>query len=276
MALSITTVDPDEVGENVSSNIFAIENFEPGMVVSIDEFILELPSENSFPKANGTCSELVIHGDAENTDGRGLAFYPMWSSRSYAWEPTITEETLSNGAINKFYRAANRRWHSDTIRFNMVNGCFVQAVSYWISLRVRVSSEVPLSYYVRLKGKRYEDGEWTRKNVLFCPPQTRDDGWVRCSGPYIVEEDFNLNVIESDIEFNIYMDYDVDDGPDEWAVVDYDDLSVSFMSGVSTLCDILFCDHICRSPAQQLPYSYLLACRRSYCRRKDFEMGSQC
>ena len=243
----------------MASNIFALENFETGTTVSIDEFTIELPSESSFPKVNDSCSELVMHGDAENTDGQGWAFYPMWSSRSYSWEPTITEEKLSNGAVNKFYRAANRRWHSDTIKFSMVNGCFVKAISYWISVRVRVSSEEPLSYNVRLEGKRYEDGGWTRKDgkpyhkidfvclnktfsnvlsmsalVLFCPPQTRDDGWVTCSGPYTVEEDFDFTVIESDIVFNIFMNYHVDNGPDEWAVVDYDDLSVSFMSGVST------------------------------------------
>lgn len=219
--------------ENAIGHIFAIENLEDeaGTTISMNEFILELPSPNSFPPANGTCAELVIHGDAEDTDGRGWAFYPMWSSRSGSWEPAITHETLSNGAVNKFYRADNRRWHSDTIKFNMLGGCFVKAMSYLISVRVRVSSDVPLSYYVRLRGKRKSDSGWTQKDVLYCPPQTKDDGWKTCSGPYIVEDDFDLSVIGSDIEFNIYMDSKVDSGPDFWATVDYDDISVSFMSG---------------------------------------------
>ena len=222
---------PEEVGENVTGNIFFIEENEPGTTISMDEFIFELPSEKSFPPVNDTCSELVVNGNAEDTDGRGWAFYPMWSSRGGSWEPTITREVLSNGATNKFYRASNRRWHSDTIKFNMVNGCFAKAMSYLISLRVRVSSEEPLSYYVQLRGQRYEDDEWTYKNVLYCPPQTRNDGWVTCSGPYIVEDDFDSTVIKSDIEFNVYMDHKVDNGPDVWATVDYDDISVSFMSG---------------------------------------------
>lgn len=203
----------------------------------MDEFIFELPSSKSFPKINETCSELVVHGDAEDTDGRGYAFYPMWSSRSSSWEPTITQETKSNGAINKFYRAENRRWHSDSIRFNMPIGCFEKAMSYWISLKVRVSSEEPLSYYIRLEGQRYSDSGTERKNVLFCPPQTKLDGWVTCSGPYIVEDDFNLSKIKSDIEFRVYMDHEVDNGgtDETWATVDYDDISVSFMAGVSTV-----------------------------------------
>ena len=199
----------------------------------MNELIFELPSANSFPNIIDTCSELVVNGNAENTDGRGYAFYPMWSSRSSSWEPTITEEELSNGATNKFYRANNRRWHSDTIKFNMPKGCFQKSMAYWISLKVRVSSDELLSYYVRLQGRRYDDDDWTKKNVLFCPPQTKYDGWVTCAGPYIVEEDFTSSVIKSDIEFNVYMDYKVDSGPDTWATVDYDDISVSFMGGVS-------------------------------------------
>lgn len=233
---------PQDLNENVTGTIFAIENIGYETSISMAEFIFELPSSNSYPQVNDTCSELAIHGNAEDTDGRGYAFYPMWSSRSGSWEPTITSEVKSNGAVNKFYRAENRRWHSDTIKFNMPIGCFVKAMSYWISLKVRVSSVDPLSYYIRLQGRRHSDSEWTRKDVLFCPPQSKDDGWVTCSGPYIVEEDFDLSVIESDIEFNVYMDYHGDNGGTDntWAVVDYDDISVSFMSGVSAISTHLF------------------------------------
>lgn len=196
----------------------------------MDEFALELPSSKSFPKINDTCSELVVNGNAESADGRGWAFYPMWSSRSGSWEPTITKETLGNGSVNKFFRANNRKWHDDSIRFNMVKGCFVKAMTYWISLRVRVSSVTPISYQVRISGPRADGSGWTNKSPLSCPAQSEADGWVSCSGPYVVEADFDL--INDDIQFNVVFDSNVDKGP-VWSVVDYDDVSMTFMAGVS-------------------------------------------
>ena len=212
--------------------IFALENNEPGTTVSIDSFIFELPSAKSFPDANDVCSGLVVNGDAESTDGNGWAFYPMFSSRSSSWEPTITEETLSNGLVNKFYRAANRRWHSDSMRFTMANGCLVQAMTYWISLRVRIDSETPLSYYVQIKGPRSDGSGWTHKRPLYCPAQSKVDGWVTCSGPYVIEEDLSTSVIDQDFHVEVIFDWRLDNGP-VWTTVDYDDVSMSFMAGVS-------------------------------------------
>eukprot|EP00804_Cyclotella_cryptica_P014145 CCRYP_005584-RA/>CCRYP_005584-RA protein AED:0.03 eAED:0.03 QI:259/1/1/1/0.94/0.9/20/117/3951 len=217
----------EDLGNNVIGNIFALENNEPGTTLSMDEFAFELPSSKSFPRVNDTCSELVVNGNAESADGRGWAFYPMWSSRSGSWEPTITKETLSNGSVNKFYRANNRQWKDDSIRFNMVKGCFVKAMTYWISLRVRVSSVTPISYQVRISGPRADGSGWTNKFPLSCPAQSQADGWVSCSGPYVVEDDFDL--INDDIQFNVVFDSN-DKGP-VWAVVDYDDISMTFMAG---------------------------------------------
>lgn len=223
----------EHIGDNVIESVWVLENNEAGTTLSMDEFIFELPSSRSFPAVNDVCSELVINGDAESTDGNGFAFYPMYSSRSYNWEPTITEEMSSNGSINKFYRASNRRWHSDSIRFTMANGCFVQAMTYSISLRVRVSSDTPVSYYVQLKGPKADGSGWMHKSPLHCPAQTKSDGWVTCSGPYVIEDDLTSDVMEGDIHFEVILDYKIDNGP-IWTTVDYDDISMSFVSGVST------------------------------------------
>jgi hypothetical protein len=209
----------------------------------MDEFALELPSSKSFPKINDTCSELVVNGNADSADGRGWAYYPLWSSRSGSWEPTITKETLGSGSVNKFYRANNRKWHDDSIRFNMVKGCFVKAMTYWISLKVRVSSVIPVSYQVRISGPRADGSGWTNKSPLSCPAQSQADGWVSCSGPYVVEADFDL--INDDIQFNVVFDSNVDKGP-IWSVVDYDDISMTFMAGVSGPHPVFFFD-VCMS-----------------------------
>ena len=86
------------------------------------------------------------------------------------------------------------------LQSNMV---FSEAMSYLISLRVRVSSKEPLShshYCIQLRGgQRYKNDKWFYKNVLHCPPQTRNDGWwVICRDPYIdILEDIYSIVIKS-------------------------------------------------------------------------------
>lgn len=232
----------DDLGDNVMGNLFMLENTEPGTTISLSEFMFELPSAKSFPKpaANETCTELVVNGNAEKSDGAGWAFYPAWSSRSDSFEPTITEETLSNGSVNKFYRANNRRHRDDTIRFGMVKGCFVESMTYWISLRVRVSADNPIPYRIRFSAPRADGSGWIHKYPLSCPAQGAADGWVTCSGPYVVEDDWAL--VDDDIQFNVV--FDNDNGP-VWAVVDYDDISVEFSAGVSVAwlirCFSLFC-----------------------------------
>ena len=106
-------------------------------------------------------------------------------------------------------------------------------MTYWVSLRVRVSSDTPLSYYVQIKGPKADGSGWVHKKPLDCPAQTRSDGWVTCSGPYVVEDELSSDVIEGDIHFEVIPDYKIDNGP-IWSTVDYDDISMSFMSGVST------------------------------------------
>ena len=212
-------------------NIFALENNEAFSTISMAEFSFELPSSNSFPEVDNTCSELIVNGNAENLDGYGWSYYPMISNRG-GWEPVIAKETQTNGVVNKFIRASNRKYHWDSVKFNMVKGCFVKGMTYFISLRVRVSSVNPVSYVVRLFGYKTDNSGWVDKNPLRCPAQSQSDGWVTCSGPYVVEADWDL--VSEDIGFDVILDSKVDTGP-VWAVVDYDDISMSFMSGVSDL-----------------------------------------
>ncbi len=193
----------------------------------MDEFVFELPSEKSYPIVDDACSELIINGDAESTDGNGWSPYPLWSSRSDAWDPVVTEEVSTSGSINKFYRAKNRRWHSDSIKANLLKQCFVKGLVYTISLKVRIHYHTSLSYYVQLKGPKSDGTGWIHKQPLYCPEQSSMSGWVTCSGPFVIDMDYEA--IGKDIEFEIIFDNLKDVSP--WAVVDYDDLSISFKSG---------------------------------------------
>ncbi len=155
----------------------------------------------------------------------------MWSSRSGDWQPNIYIETLPNGKVNKFFRASNRRWHSDSIRTTLLKECFVKGLVYTVSLKVRIQKDIPLSYYVQLKGPRADGSGWTHKQPLFCPEQSQDQGWVSCSGPFVIDEDYEA--IGEDLHFEVIFDYKKDTPENApWAVVDYDDISISFTSGV--------------------------------------------
>ena len=70
------TYDADDLTDNVAGHIYYIQQTEIGTKVSLDHFTLELPSEKSLPAAHDPCNELVVNGDAENTDGNGFSYYP--------------------------------------------------------------------------------------------------------------------------------------------------------------------------------------------------------
>lgn len=192
----------------------------------MDSVVFELPSEKSTRLANDACNELIVNGGAENGDGNGYSFYPFWSSRSDWWEPTVNEEVASNGAVNHFFRANRRKWHSDSIRTTLPTACFVKGLVYTVSLRLRIFYHTPLSYYVQLTGPRADGSGWTYKQPLFCPAQSESDGWVTCSGPMVIDADYE---VLSEIHYEIIMDYVKDKDP--WAIVDYDDISIAFKSG---------------------------------------------
>lgn len=210
---------------NTVGQVFYLDNFKPGQIVHMDEFQFELPSPKSYAPTDDPCLELVVNGDAENADGRGWHHYPMWSHRSDKWVPTILEETV-DGAVNKYWHIGNRYWHGDSLRFHVDHRCFMQGATYTASLRARYTGKANVSrYWFEIKGTATVGYRYNKP--LYCPAQSSADGWVTCSGDFVVDENYDFT---SDPEI-LFVSQDENDstGYVDW---DFDDVSIKFKGGV--------------------------------------------
>ena len=211
---------------NTVGQVFYLENFKPGQIIHMDEFQFELPSAKSYPPVDDPCNELVVNGDAENGDGRGWHYYPMFTHRADWWVPTIMEEAV-DGAVNKYWHIGGRRNHGDSLRFYVNHKCFMQGSTYEISLRTRFTGKTaPSEYWFEIKGPTADGYRWNKP--LYCPSQSAADGWVTCSGTFVVDE----NYLFTDNPEIIFVTIDENDatGYVDW---DFDDVSIKFQSGVS-------------------------------------------
>lgn len=211
---------------DIVGQVLYLENFKAGQIIHMDEFQFELPSAKSYPPVDDPCNELVVNGNAENADGRGWNHYPMWTHRSASWVPTILEETV-DGVANKYWHIGNRFWHGDSLRFHVNHQCFLQGATYELSLRARFTGETHASrYWFEIKGSTTVGYRYNKP--LYCPAQSAADGWVTCSGVFVVDENYSFT---SNPEI-IFVTYDENDstGYVDW---DFDDVSIKFQSGVS-------------------------------------------
>ena len=211
---------------DVTGQIFVLEKFPVGSTVYMDDFVFELPSEKSFAKPEDPCYELVPNGDAEDNDGNGFAYYPWYSADSGRFAPLVLEETSGN-TTNRFYRARNR-WDSyDSPSFYPNSECFINGFMYTASMRLRVSDySGSLSYYIKFRG--IYNGSWKDKRILECGEQSVADGWVTCSGQWRVDEEMQSM---SQVKFELLTEGE--STPRDLHVIDYDDIHITFKSGVS-------------------------------------------
>lgn len=225
--------DQNELGTNVIGQTFTLERFPVGSTVSLDDFVFELPSPKSFLPQDGradTCAEVIVNGDAEDNDGGGFHPWPMYSSNPYRFEPLILEEDDGEGGVNRFYRTKARDYRGHSMRWRPNAACLVRGFVFEVSHRMRISnfSRGPMTYYLRFRGQR-PDGSWAYPTILECPAIGVDDGWKSCSGPLIISEEMgSLTDISVEIHFPSNKEYD-----GEFADVDWDDISIAFVSGVS-------------------------------------------
>ena len=210
---------------NTVGQVFYLENFKPGQIIHMDEFQFELPSAKSYPPVDDPCNELVVNGDAEDGDGRGWHYYPMSTPRADKWIPTIMEETV-DGAVNKYWHIENRVWHGDSLGFNVNHKCFMQGSTFELSLRVRFTGKTAATtYWFEIKGDTTVGYRYNKP--LHCPSQSAADGWVTCSGTFVVDENYSFT---SDPQI-IFVTPEENDstGYVDW---DFDDVSIKFQSGV--------------------------------------------
>ena len=202
----------EELFQNVTYFVLQIDRVEAGVDITIDNFRIALPTETSFPDPNDVCSELVFNGDAE---GNGIVPYPMGKIHGSS---TVS---VSEEAGNMFFRLTNRSDRDSFLQALLDIKCLDRGVIYMTSMKVRIHSEFDESYAIYVRAKR-PDGSWFYRNILECPGQKYDDGWVTCSGEFMIDEDIaEATEIYWRGAFQTNNVFDVD----------YDDISIKYHQG---------------------------------------------
>ena len=195
---------------------------EQGVDITIDTFELSLPSLSSYPDPSAPCEELVQNGDAESN---GFNPYPMTASKSNE-EIQILEE---NG--NKFFSLSNRGAQSSSIKYSLDTSCLTRGVSYIFSSRMRlhltpgfVGGAEKMYWFIEFKNT---DGGSSTKEIVNCDAQSVSDGWVTCTGIFMIDEKLSL---ARGSTASLRMSFkNIRDG--EKYDVDYDDISIRYHQG---------------------------------------------
>lgn len=187
----------------------------------MDSFDLFLPSKSSYPDPDGVCHELVLNGDAE---GNGFNPYPMENTHWYEGTHVVEE----NG--NKFWRLVNRNDHKSSIQYRLDTFCLTRGTTYKISSRVRyhhsegfVGGSEPYYWYILYR--RPTDNKWAERSIVQCDAQSVNDGWVTCSGTFMISEDLSLT---SEALLRMGLNNWRDGGKYN---VDFDDITLSYYQG---------------------------------------------
>ena len=189
--------------------------------ITIDSFDLFLPEEASYADPNALCQELVLNGDAE---ANGFHPYPMYNSR-YNQQVTKEEE---NG--NKFWRLFNRNYYRSSLKYRLNDICLTQGVTYLFSSKLRfhqskdfVGGSEPYTWFIYFR--RADGSGWTEENIVHCDAQSANDGWVTCSGEFMVEK----NMAESK---ELYLEMKIENSRDgDKYDLDFDDISIRYHKG---------------------------------------------
>ena len=188
------------------------------MDITIDLF---LPSETSYQDPNALCEELILNGDAE---GNGFNPYPMFNSRS-SQRLTIIEE---DG--NKFWRLFDRDYYKSAVNYRLNDICLTRGVTYTLSSKVRLHHSAGFvggseAYQWFIGFKRASDGGWTERDVVHCDAQSIDDGWVICSGDFMVDEEMSESLYAE-------LTMRIGDSRDGYKYdLDFDDISIRYQGG---------------------------------------------
>ncbi len=211
----------DEVNPNNAYFALVVYGPEPGVDMTINSFDLFLPSQSSYPDPDALCDELVYNGDAE---GNGFNPYPMVNSH---WNErlTVVEE---DG--NKFWRNFARNNHRSGVRYKLDTNCLTRGVTYMMSAKVRYhysdgfvgGSE---TYYWYIHYKRASDNSQRDHYIVRCAAQSVEDGWVTCSGEFMIDEDLSETT-----EAWLHMGLDNYRDGDKYNL-DFDDISIRYSRG---------------------------------------------
>jgi len=212
--------DSDRLDPTNTAYLVLVDNVEAGVDITIDSFSITLPSEESFPNPEDPCGNLIYNGDAA---ANGFHPYPFRTSNGGESVVVMEEDDGNN-----FFRLTNRQHFSSSIVSDINPLCMDAGVTYQFSMRTRIHSDVPQAYRVTAPLNQNPTASKHSPIVLDCPPQSISDGWVTCTGEFIVSH--LMAGVQSDGEFLWRMELkNQRDGAD--FVIDYDDLSITYSKG---------------------------------------------
>ncbi len=215
------TFREDEVSPNIAYFALVIYGPEPDIDITIDSFDLFLPSQSSYPDPRAPCDELVYNSDVE---GNGFNPYPMVNSR---WNERLT---VVEEEGNKFWRLFDRNSHRSSVKYKLDTTCLTRGVTYVISSKIRyhysdgfIGGTEPYYWYINFK--RSSDGTWKDQYIVQCASQSVEDGWVTCSGEFMIDEDLS----ETNEAYLLMGLNNNRDG--EKYNLDFDDISIRYNRG---------------------------------------------
>jgi hypothetical protein len=209
------TWDEEELASDSTYFLLYIDEPEPGVDISLDFFSLSLPGAKSYSDPNDLCGELILNGDAE---ANGFNPYPVDKSD---WHDRVMILEEDDG--NKYFHLGARSGASSTIVFPINPSCMDVGVTYTVNGKFRIHSDLAEDYYIYLRAQR-PDGSWFSRSIVDCPGHSFSDGWVTCSGQFIVDAELASSV-------QVKWQHRFHNWNGGSYPVDYDDISIEYASG---------------------------------------------
>eukprot|EP00591_Stephanopyxis_turris_P012014 CAMPEP_0195517630 /NCGR_PEP_ID=MMETSP0794_2-20130614/11096_1 /TAXON_ID=515487 /ORGANISM="Stephanopyxis turris, Strain CCMP 815" /LENGTH=1723 /DNA_ID=CAMNT_0040646463 /DNA_START=75 /DNA_END=5246 /DNA_ORIENTATION=+ len=204
--------------QNIVYHMMQIVGPEEGVDIIMGEATLSLPDETSYPEPENVCQNLILNGNAE---GNQMHPYPMKVRSAYTSRLVVKEEESGN----KYYSQVGRNFAENGIIVKGLNPyCMKANLLYRMSMQTRIHSTTKVRYWAELKSFNADDS-YRYSYPVQCDPQDLNDGWVTCSGNFMITE-----AIESAVRHELRIEFeDTVDGKD--ADVDYDNISLTFEKG---------------------------------------------
>ena len=216
------TFTEEELSPNNAYWALLFHEPEPGVDITLDSFDFFLPHASSYPDPDALCEELILNGNAENN---GFSPYPMVTTSS---SQLLLVMQKDNG--NKFWRLANCGGYRNSIEYELDITCLTRGVTYEISSRVRYNHMKGFvggyeSYHWYIDFERASDGESVERKIVTCDPQSAAEGWVTCSGLFMIDEEMAES---TEAQLKMAIDNSRDGGKYD---LDYNDIRISYHQG---------------------------------------------
>ena len=175
------TWNADELSPDNVHFVLYIYGVEADVDISLSTFRITLPDVTYYSDPADLCGELILNGNAE---GNIFNPYPMRKYHSEDRLPIVIQEEDGN----RFYRMEGRTYHSSSMYSNIHIECLETGVTYQASAKLRIHSELSKESHFLLMGNG-PDGSRFYRTFLECLPIDNTDGWVTCSGEFMVDKE---------------------------------------------------------------------------------------